>query len=145
MLSSAAQWQQPIIVQVNTLLKKLVGLSEAFARFTGLLTGKKTSDNGVADTAAMAAKAGTNMSGAAKSASALTKNTKAAGKAAKKAAKEMFGLASWDELSNNTSSKSNNNGGSGISVEKYKEGDLLKVVRQENNRYKRQHGASALI
>ena len=37
------------------------------------------------------------------------------------------------------------NGGSGISVEKYKEGDLLKVVRQENNRYKRQHGASALI
>ena len=34
---------QPIIVQVNTLLKKLVGLSEAFARFTGLLTGKKSS------------------------------------------------------------------------------------------------------
>lgn len=99
---------QPIIVQVNTLLKKLVGLSEAFARFTGLLTGKKSSDNGVADTAAMAAKADDNMSGAAKSASALTKNTKAAGKAAKKAAKEMFGLASWDELSNNTSSKTNN-------------------------------------
>lgn len=96
---------QPIIVQVNALLKKLIGLSEAFVKFTGLLTGKKTSDNGVADTAAMAAKAGTNMSGAAKSASVLTKNTKAAGKAAKKAAKEMFGLASWDELSNNTKSR----------------------------------------
>ncbi len=99
---------QPIIVQVNALLKKIVGLSSAFVKLTELLTGKKSSDNGVADTADMAAKADDNMSGAAKSASTLTKNTKAAGKAAKKAAKEMFGLASWDELSNNTSSKSDN-------------------------------------
>ena len=88
---------QPIIVQVNALLKKIVGLSSAFVKLTELLTGKKSSDNGVADTADMAAKADDNMSGAAKSAYALTKNTKAAGKAAKKAAKEMFGLASWDE------------------------------------------------
>ena len=80
---------QPIIVQVNALLKKIVGLSSAFVKLTELLTGKKSSDNGVADTADMAAKADDNMSGAAKSASTLTKNTKAAGKAAKKAAKEM--------------------------------------------------------
>ena len=124
---------QPIIVQVNALLKKIVGLSSAFVKLTELLTGKKSSDNGVADTADMAAKADDNMSGAAKSASTLTKNTKAAGKAAKKAAKEMFGLASWDELSNNTSSKSDNKdasskaatGSSGGSTSKAPSGSAL--------------------
>lgn len=124
---------QPIIVQVNALLKKIVGLSSAFVKLTELLTGKKSSDNGVADTADMAAKADDNMSGAAKSANTLTKNTKAAGKAAKKAAKEMFGLASWDELSNNTSSKSDNKdasskaatGSSGGSTSKAPSGSAL--------------------
>lgn len=96
----------PVIVQVNALLKKIMGLSSAFVKLTELLTGKKSTDGGVADTAAMAAQADDSMSGAADAASTLTKNTKAAGKAAKKAAKDMYGLASWDELSNNSSSKS---------------------------------------
>ena len=33
--------------------------------------------------------------------------------------------------------------GSGMSVEKYTEGDLLKVVRKENNDYRKRTGRSA--
>ena len=32
----------------------------------------------------------------------------------------------------------------GVDLEKYKEGDLLRVVRNENTKYKKQHGVSAL-
>jgi hypothetical protein len=32
----------------------------------------------------------------------------------------------------------------GADLEKYKEGDLLRVVRNENTKYKKQHGVSAL-
>ncbi len=95
----------PIIQQVNALMKKMVGLASIFKQFTEMLTGNKSKDDGIAATANMAADADSSMSGASDAASNLAKNTTAAGKAAKKAKKEMFGLASWDELSNNTSSK----------------------------------------
>lgn len=95
----------PIIQQVNALMKKMVGLASIFKQFTEMLTGNKSKDDGIAATANMAADADSSMSGASDAASNLEKNTTAAGKAAKKAKKEMFGLASWDELSNNTSSK----------------------------------------
>lgn len=95
----------PIIQQVNALMKKMVGLASIFKQFTEMLTGNKSKDDGIAATANMAADADSSISGASDAASNLAKNTTAAGKAAKKAKKEMFGLASWDELSNNTSSK----------------------------------------
>lgn len=95
----------PIIQQVNALMKKMVGLASVFQKFTEMLTGNKNKDSGITDTANMAAAADDSMSNASDSASSLAKNTTAAGKAAKKAKKEMFGLASWDELSNNSSSK----------------------------------------
>lgn len=102
----------PIIQQVNALMKKMVGLASIFKQFTEMLTGKKSKDDGIAATANMAADADSSMSGASDAASNLAKNTTAAGKAAKKAKKEMFGLASWDELSNNTSSKDSDSGSS---------------------------------
>lgn len=102
----------PIIQQVNALMKKMVGLASIFKQFTEMLTGKKSKDDGIASTANMAADADSSMSGASDAASNLAKNTTAAGKAAKKAKKEMFGLASWDELSNNTSSKDSDSGSS---------------------------------
>lgn len=102
----------PIIQQVNALMKKMVGLASIFKQFTEMLTGNKSKDDGIAATANMAADADSSMSGASDAASNLAKNTTAAGKAAKKAKKEMFGLASWDELSNNTSSKDSDSGSS---------------------------------
>lgn len=102
----------PIIQQVNALMKKMVGLASIFKQFTEMLTGNKSKDDGIAATANMAADADSSMSGASDAASNLAKNTTAAGKAAKKAKKEMFGLASWDELSNNTSSKESDSGSS---------------------------------
>lgn len=102
----------PIIQQVNALMKKMVGLASIFKQFTEMLTGNKSKDDGIAATANMAADADSSMSGASAAASNLAKNTTAAGKAAKKAKKEMFGLASWDELSNNTSSKNSDSGSS---------------------------------
>lgn len=102
----------PIIQQVNALMKKMVGLASIFKQFTEMLTGNKSKDDGIAATANMAADADSSMSGASDAALNLAKNTTAAGKAAKKAKKEMFGLASWDELSNNTSSKDSDSGSS---------------------------------
>lgn len=102
----------PIIQQVNALMKKMVGLASIFKQFTEMLTGNKSKDDGIAATANMAEDADSSMSGASAAASNLAKNTTAAGKAAKKAKKEMFGLASWDELSNNTSSKDSDSGSS---------------------------------
>lgn len=102
----------PIIQQVNALMKKMVGLASIFKQFTEMLTGNKSKDDGIAATANMAADADDSMSGASDAAAGLAKNTTAAGKAAKKAKKEMFGLASWDELSNNTSSKDSDSGSS---------------------------------
>lgn len=100
----------PIIQKVNALMKKMVGLASIFKQFTEMLTGNKSNDDGIAATANMAADADSNMSGASSSAADLAKNTTAAGKAAKKAKKDMFGLASWDELSNNSSSKDSDSG-----------------------------------
>lgn len=100
----------PIIQKVNALMKKMVGLASIFKQFTEMLTGNKSKDDGIAATANMAADADSNMSGASSSAADLAKNTTAAGKAAKKAKKDMFGLASWDELSNNSSSKDSDSG-----------------------------------
>lgn len=102
----------PIIQQVNALMKRMVGLASIFKKFTEMLTGNKSKDDGIAATADMAADADDSMSGASDAAAGLTKNTTAAGKAAKKAKKEMFGLAGWDELSNNSSSKDSDSGNS---------------------------------
>ena len=44
---------------------------------------------------------------------------------------------------NTMSAKMNNMGFDGVSVEKYTEGDLLRVVRKENRNYKRRTGKGA--
>ena len=88
----------PILKVINTLLGKLTTLANAFKSFTELITGNKSSGgSGVGDVAADAAVASTGLGEAADSANNLADNTTSAGKAAKKAAKEMKSLMGFDQ------------------------------------------------
>lgn len=95
----------PVIKLINTLMGRLVTLADAFKSFTEILTGKK-SDDGTAKTAEGANAAAGALGTASKSAKSLKEQTKAAGKEAKKTAKELLGIAGFDELNLFTSNKS---------------------------------------
>lgn len=102
----------PVIRAINVLLGKLATVANAFKAFTELLTGNKSSaGSGIADTAS-------GLEDAAGAASDLTDNTTAAGKAAKKAAKDMKQISGIDKLNNlttsNKSAGSSSSGGSSI-------------------------------
>ena len=88
----------PILKIINILLGKLTTLANAFKSFTELITGNKSSGgSGVGNVAADAAVASTGLGEAADSANNLADNTTSAGKAAKKAAKEMKSLMGFDQ------------------------------------------------
>ncbi len=87
----------PVIKVINTIIGKLAELASGFSKFTEVLTGKKSQNN--------------QFSTATKEADALKDSVAGVGEAAKKSAKEMKGLAGFDEL-NNLSSSSGASGGS---------------------------------
>ena len=97
----------PVIKVLNNLLAHILTVTDAFSNMIAKLTGSgkstKTSVGGIGDS----------LSGAAGAADGLTDATKAAGSAAKKAAKEFGGLASFDEIHSLTKNDSSGGGGGG--------------------------------
>lgn len=94
----------PIIIQINALMKKLVSLADLFKKFTELITGKKSSADGIKAVAQAADSSTVALGKSTGAANKLSKATKKAGDTAKKAAKEMLGIAGFDELNNFSSS-----------------------------------------
>lgn len=89
----------PVVKVINMVISKLMVLANAFKSFTELITGKKAEQgSGIQETGAVASSAADEMSGAAGAADDMAKSTKGAGKAAKKAAKDMKALLSFDEI-----------------------------------------------
>lgn len=86
----------PVIKVINTIIGKLAELAAGFSKFTEILTGKKSQN--------------TQLSTATMEADALTDSVAGVGEAAKKSAKEMKGLAGFDELNNLSSSSSSSAG-----------------------------------
>lgn len=112
----------PIIIQVNALLKKIDLVAKAFKSFTALITGNSSSSgggitenasDGVSSLASAADDAGSGLSDAADSAGTLADNTGAVGDAAKQAAKEMNSLLGFDQLNKLSEVTSSISGGSG--------------------------------
>lgn len=103
----------PVIKLINSLIGRLVTLASAFSSFTELVMGKKSDNSGTAKTAESAKAAAGALNSASNSAKELKNQTKAAGKEAKKAAKEMFGIAGFDELNLFSSNKSDSDSDSG--------------------------------
>lgn len=97
----------PVIKVVNSIIGKVATLASAFKAFTELITGKKSDSPGsnIKEVTAGADDAAGSLSAAGDAAKKLGSSTKDAGKAAKKAAKEMLGLLKYDELNNLSSSK----------------------------------------
>ena len=100
----------PIIKVINTVIGKLMTLANAFKAFTELLTGKKSAGSQVASTGAAAEES---LSGAAGAADNLAGATTGAGKAAKKAAKEMKALMGFDKINKLDDNSDSDSGSSG--------------------------------
>lgn len=106
----------PVIKVINTVIGKLMTLANAFKAFTELLMGKKSAGAQVTGTGKEATDS---LNGAAGAANNLADATTGAGKAAKKAAKEMRSLMGFDVVnkldsnsdSNTDSDSSSNSGG----------------------------------
>lgn len=112
----------PIIIQVNALLKKIDLVAKAFKSFTALITGNSSSSgggitenasDGVSNLASAANDAGSGLADAADNAGTLADNTGAVGDAAKQAAKEMNSLLGFDQLNKLSEVTSSTSGGSG--------------------------------
>lgn len=104
----------PIIKVINTLLGKLATLANAFKAFTELITGNQgssSSNSGMQKMAAETEGVRDNLGSATGAANGLKKATDGAGKAAKKAAKEMKQLSGIDKLNNMTTNDSNKDSG----------------------------------
>lgn len=108
----------PVIKVINTVIGKLMTLANAFKAFTELLMGKKSAG---AQVTGAGKEATDSLNGAAGAANNLADSTTGAGKAAKKAAKEMRSLMGFDVVnkldsnsdSNTDSDSSSNSGGAG--------------------------------
>lgn len=94
----------PAIKVINETIARLLTLTDAFKQFTQTITG--ASSGGVDKVASGAASAAEGLENAQDAAEGLGSATTAAGKAAEKAAKKMYGLMGFDELNNHTSSDS---------------------------------------
>lgn len=97
----------PVIKVINSIIGKVATLASAFKAFTELITGKKSNSpsGGIQEVATGADDAADSLSAAGGAAEKLESSTKDAGKAAKKAAKQMLGLLKYDKLNNLNSSK----------------------------------------
>ena len=101
----------PVLKVINQLLGKLMTLANAFKSFTEMLTGKKsTAGSGISEMASATAEAASGADG-------LSDSVAGAGDAAKKAAKEMRSLMSFDQinkLQELSEDAADENAGSGI-------------------------------
>lgn len=92
----------PVVKMINTVLKKLMVLADAFKSFTELITGNKSSGSSSAgqmsDLGSAASDASTGLDNASDSADTAASSAKKAGSAAKKAAKEMRSLMGFDQI-----------------------------------------------
>lgn len=89
----------PVMKVINTLIGKLVTLAGHFKAFTEMLTGKKSSGSkGLGDTAAAAQEVTQSTEAASNASNSLAKNSKKAGDAAKKAAKQVRSLMGFDQI-----------------------------------------------
>lgn len=92
----------PVVKMINTVLKKLMVLADAFKSFTELITGNKSSGSSSAgqmsDLGSAASDASAGLDNASDSADAVASSAKKAGSAAKKAAKEMRSLMGFDQI-----------------------------------------------
>lgn len=92
----------PVVKMINTVLKKLMVLADAFKSFTELITGNKSSGSSSAgqmsDLGSAASGASAGLDNASDSADAVASSAKKAGSAAKKAAKEMRSLMGFDQI-----------------------------------------------
>lgn len=95
----------PLISMLNNLIVKLNKAAQYFVAFTSLISGKKISTS--------LGSVSSNIDSASKGASNLANNVGGVGKAAKKAAKEMGFLASFDDIKNISTSQSSNDGSGG--------------------------------
>lgn len=92
----------PVVKMINTVLKKLMVLADAFKSFTELITGNKSSGSSstgqMSDLGSAASDASVGLDNASDSADAVASSAKKAGSAAKKAAKEMRSLMGFDQV-----------------------------------------------
>lgn len=92
----------PVVKMINTVLKKLMVLADAFKSFTELITGNKSSGSSSAgqmsDLGSAASDASAGLDNASDSADTVASSAKKAGSAAKKAAKEMRSLMGFDQI-----------------------------------------------
>lgn len=92
----------PVVKMINTVLKKLMVLADAFKSFTELITGNKSSGSSSAgqmsDLGSAASDASAGLDNASDSADTAASSAKKAGSAAKKAAKEMRSLMGFDQV-----------------------------------------------
>lgn len=100
----------PVIKVINGVIGKLQTLANAFKAFTELLTGKKSAGSQVASAGATAEDS---LSSAAGAADNLAGATTGAGKAAKKAAKEMKSLMGFDQINKLDDNSDSDSGSSG--------------------------------
>lgn len=103
----------PVIKVINAIISKVMTLASAFKAFTELITGKKSAGTQVASTGAAAEEGLNSAAGAADN---LVGATTGAGKAAKKAAKEMKALMGFDQINKLDNSSESDTGGSGSGV-----------------------------
>lgn len=97
----------PVIRTINTLLAKILTVTDAFSNFISKITGKNTK------TTTSVEEVGGAADSAADSIGGMGDATDAAGKSAKKAAKEYAGLASFDEIHSLVKDDGSDAGGSG--------------------------------
>lgn len=95
----------PLISLLNKLVVKLNQAAQYFVAFTSLISGKKISTS--------LGSVSSSIDDSSKGASNLANNVGGVGKAAKKAAKEMGFLASFDDIKNISTSQSSNDGAGG--------------------------------
>ena len=104
----------PLVSLLNNIIVKLQKAAQYFVAFTSLLSGKKTNTT-LGSVSSGVNKISNGLGSATSGASNLSKGVNGVGKAAKKAAKEMGSLASFDEIKNLKSNNANSGNGSSAS------------------------------
>lgn len=104
----------PLVSLLNNIIVKLQKAAQYFVAFTSLLSGKKTNAT-LGSVSSGVNKISNGLGNATSGASDLSKGVNGVGKAAKKAAKEMGSLASFDEIKNLKSNNVNSGDGSSAS------------------------------
>lgn len=107
----------PLVSLLNNIIVRLQKAAQYFVAFVSLLSGNKKTSSTLGSVSSGVDKISSGLGNASSGASNLSKGVNGVGKAAKKAAKEMGTLASFDDIKNlKTSSDSDSSSGSGGSA-----------------------------